>query len=106
MNDFHGKILRLSPNRVWRTYSGGLMLDRMEGKAEPQDGTFPEDWIGSTVRAINPAVSRRSAPVNACWRTHRASSVRQDGFTGLDFSPSRTRRGHQPSVYGNGHVHC
>ena len=30
------------------------MLDRMEGRAEPADGTFPEDWIGSTVRAINP----------------------------------------------------
>ena len=54
MSGPHGKILRLSPNRIWRTYSGGLMLDRMEGKAEPQDSTFPEDWIGSTVRAINP----------------------------------------------------
>jgi mannose-6-phosphate isomerase len=54
MNDHHGKILRLPPNRVWRTYSGGLMLDRMEGRAAPADGTFPEDWIGSTVRAINP----------------------------------------------------
>lgn len=48
------KILLLAPNRVWRTYSGGLMLDRMEGKAAPQDSAFPEDWIGSTVRAINP----------------------------------------------------
>jgi mannose-6-phosphate isomerase len=54
VNDYHGKILRLPPNRVWRTYSGGLMLDRMEGRANPTDGTFPEDWLGSTVRAINP----------------------------------------------------
>ena len=54
MNDYHGKILRLPPNRVWRTYSGGLMLDRMAGLASAADGTFPEDWIGSTVRAINP----------------------------------------------------
>jgi mannose-6-phosphate isomerase len=54
VNACHGKILRLSPNRVWRTYSGGLMLDRMEGRATPADGTFPEDWIGSTVPAINP----------------------------------------------------
>ena len=30
------------------------MLDRMEGRAAPADGPFPEDWIGSTVRAINP----------------------------------------------------
>ena len=54
MNNYHGKILRLPPNRVWRTYSGGLMLDRMEGHASPADSPFPEDWIGSTVRAVNP----------------------------------------------------
>jgi mannose-6-phosphate isomerase len=54
MNDFHGKILRLPPNRVWRTYSGGLMLDKMQGVPHPADGAFPEDWLGSTVRAINP----------------------------------------------------
>ena len=54
MNDHRDKILRLSPNRVWRTYSGGLMLDRMEGRASPADGPFPEDWIGSTLRATNP----------------------------------------------------
>jgi mannose-6-phosphate isomerase len=54
MSNYHDKILRLLPNRVWRTYSGGLMLDRMEGRAAPADGAFPEDWIGSTVRAINP----------------------------------------------------
>jgi mannose-6-phosphate isomerase len=54
MSDYRGKILRLPPNRVWRTYSGGLMLDRMEGRANPADGQFPEDWLGSTTRAINP----------------------------------------------------
>ncbi len=54
MNDYHGQILRLTPNRVWRTYSGGLMLDRMEGRSSPADGSFPEDWLGSTVRAVNP----------------------------------------------------
>ena len=54
MNEHRGKILRLPPNRVWRTYSGGLTLDRMEGHVSPADGPFPEDWIGSTVRAVNP----------------------------------------------------
>jgi mannose-6-phosphate isomerase len=54
MSDDRDKILRLAPNRVWRTYSGGLMLDRMEGRAKPADSPFPEDWIGSTTRAINP----------------------------------------------------
>jgi len=46
-------ILFLSPNRVWRTYPGGMKLDRMEGKCDPQDAHFPEDWIGSTTRAVN-----------------------------------------------------
>ncbi len=54
MNAYRGKILRLPPNRVWRTYPGGLILDRMEDRASPADGPFPEDWLGSTVRAINP----------------------------------------------------
>jgi mannose-6-phosphate isomerase len=41
-------------NRVWRTYKGGRCLDRIAGKAEPADGQFPEDWIGSTIHAVNP----------------------------------------------------
>ena len=54
MHAHRGKILRLPPNRVWRTYTGGRLLDAMEGRDPPADGSFPEDWIGSTVRAINP----------------------------------------------------
>jgi mannose-6-phosphate isomerase len=46
-------ILFLESNRVWRTYPGGMKLDRMEGKATPEDTHFPEDWIGSTTRAVN-----------------------------------------------------
>ncbi len=47
------KILFLSPNRVWRTYLGGMKLDQMEGAQNPEDTHFPEDWIGSTTRAVN-----------------------------------------------------
>ena len=47
-------FLPLGPNRVWRSYRGGATLDRLEGRAEPADASFPEDWIGSTTRAINP----------------------------------------------------
>jgi mannose-6-phosphate isomerase len=46
-------ILFLPPNRVWRTYPGGMKLDLMEGREHPVDAHFPEDWIGSTTRAIN-----------------------------------------------------
>jgi mannose-6-phosphate isomerase len=47
-------LLRLPPNRVWRTYLGGGTLDRLAGAPQPTDGSFPEDWIGSTTRAVNP----------------------------------------------------
>ncbi|MCP4428934.1 MAG: mannose-6-phosphate isomerase, partial [Chloroflexi bacterium] len=46
-------IISLPANRVWRTYPGGKILDRIEGKAEPQDTHFPEDWIGSVTPANN-----------------------------------------------------
>jgi len=43
----------LLPNRVWRTYLGGKMLDKMEGECRSEDSHFPEDWIVSTTRAVN-----------------------------------------------------
>ena len=46
-------ILFLAPNRVWRSYPGGKRLDQIEGKENPEDSHFPEDWIGSTTRALN-----------------------------------------------------
>ena len=51
---FRQNIFRLAPNRIWRTYLGGRQLDGIEGRRHPSDGPFPEDWIGSTVRAMNP----------------------------------------------------
>jgi len=47
-------ILMLGPNRVWRTYQGGRILDEIEGKASPEDTHFPEDWMGSLTAAKNP----------------------------------------------------
>ena len=46
-------IISLPANRVWRTYPGGKILDQIEGKADPQDSHFPEDWIGSVTLAKN-----------------------------------------------------
>ena len=56
-----GQLLRLPPNRVWRTYLGGRELDRLAGPsaAAPADSHFPEDWIASTTRAINPPDATR-----------------------------------------------
>lgn len=47
-------IIKFTSNRVWRTYKGGKLLDEIEGKENPSDSSFPEDWIGSTVEARNP----------------------------------------------------
>lgn len=46
-------ILFFSANRVWRTYPGGKKLDVLEGIEDSKDAHFPEDWIGSTTRAVN-----------------------------------------------------
>ena len=46
--------LRLRENRVWRTYSGGAMMGKWRGRSEA-DGQMPEDWMGSTTRAVNAA---------------------------------------------------
>ncbi len=47
------EIIKFSENRVWRTYQGGKVLDSIEGKTNPSDSHFPEDWIGSVVTARN-----------------------------------------------------
>jgi mannose-6-phosphate isomerase len=46
-------IILLPPNRVWRSYPGGKTLDELEGKPEPEDSHFAEDWIASTTFAVN-----------------------------------------------------
>jgi len=45
--------IRLESERAWRTYHGGKILDEMHGVSPARDTHFPEDWIISTVRAIN-----------------------------------------------------
>lgn len=45
--------LRLLPERAWRTYLGGSLLDAFHGKPDGADGHFPEEWILSVVTARN-----------------------------------------------------
>ena len=45
--------VRLKSERAWRTYHGGRLLDGLHGISPASDTHFPEDWICSTVRAIN-----------------------------------------------------
>ncbi len=46
--------LRLAPNRVYRLWRGGALLDRLQGKPQPEDGHFPEEWVGSTTTSRLP----------------------------------------------------
>ncbi len=41
------------PNRVWRCYKGGKLLDRLMTGREGEDTLFPENWLGSVTRADN-----------------------------------------------------
>lgn len=48
------KPLKLTYNRVWRTYIGGKAIDAFYNKDVQEDGHKPEVWIASTTTAINP----------------------------------------------------
>lgn len=66
MHRHRGKLVLLPPNRVWRTYLGGRTLDSLAGAASASDTHFPEDWIASTTRALNPGretISEGVSPV-------------------------------------------
>ncbi len=43
--------LKQHSNRVWRTYSGGALIDRWKMLTPENDGSMPEEWIMSTVTA-------------------------------------------------------
>lgn len=46
--------VKLLPSRVWRTYTGGKLLDEFHGETTGKgDDHFPEEWIISTVVARN-----------------------------------------------------
>lgn len=47
-------IYPVLPTRVRRNYAGGALLEAREGAVAPRDSNRPEDWIASTVCAVNP----------------------------------------------------
>ncbi len=47
-------IYKLLPTRVYRAYCGGKNIDVMTGAENPQDSSFPEDWLASVTKAFNP----------------------------------------------------
>ncbi len=45
--------IKLEPERAWRTYLGGKMIDDFHSKVT-EDSNFPEEWLMSIVSAKNP----------------------------------------------------
>ena len=54
--------LKVKGERVWRNYLGGRELDRLHGRSQLEDGSFPEEWILSTTRASNPDRGAEAPP--------------------------------------------
>ena len=42
------------PNETWRVYTGGRLFRQLRGVEKAGDSFFPEDWIASVSRAVNP----------------------------------------------------
>lgn len=79
-----GKILRLPPNRVWRTYPGGRTLDALAGAPAPADTHLAEDWIASATRAVNPPQAQLSTLIS---HLSSSSSGLSQVCVGLDATP-------------------
>jgi len=47
------KPVFFEPNRVWRCYLGGKLLDKFTRNGDGADNHFPEDWLASTTIAQN-----------------------------------------------------
>ncbi|MEP4079419.1 class I mannose-6-phosphate isomerase [Haloferula sp.] len=73
-------ILMLGPNRVWRTYQGGRVLDEIEVKEAPADSHFPEDWMGSLTPAKNPDRPSGEEGISRVIRSNGESVLLTDLF--------------------------
>jgi len=80
--NYTNKLVRFTPNRVWRSYTGGKILDEMEQKSEPEDSHFPEDWIGSTTQAVNP--DRNNTVEGISYASVGDETIRFDELIALD----------------------
>ncbi len=89
-------LILLLPNRVRRNYRGGFLLDQLDGAEEPRDGNYPEDWLASTVRAINPGLTPTPDEGLASVRLPTGEEVKlQDLFAQAPeyyFGPAHLRR--------------
>jgi mannose-6-phosphate isomerase len=49
----YSRVVFFQTNRVWRVYTGGKLLEKLQGMDYPRDDSFPEDWLASTTPAQN-----------------------------------------------------
>lgn len=68
--------IRLDSARAWRTYTGGALIDEMQGLSPARDTHFPEDWIASVVRASNPGREALVEGLNAIAGTRGAMTLK------------------------------
>lgn len=47
--------LKLCPTRVWRTYTGGKLIDEWRGSETLIDSNYPEEWVSLLVTAYDPS---------------------------------------------------
>lgn len=52
MREYTNQPLFFNPNRVYRVYTGGWLMDQFLGR-DGEDNHYPEEWIASTVHAVN-----------------------------------------------------
>jgi mannose-6-phosphate isomerase len=85
---------KLCSNRVWRTYTGGKLLEQWQGCEEAADGNLPEEWIASVINANNPG------------REH----IQNEGYSFIEFNGGRKISLNQligidpGKVLGNAHI--
>ncbi len=89
----YNQPFELLPNRVWRTYKGGAMLDQMQG-GEGEDGHFPEDWVGSATRAAN--MGREDLPDEGVGRAR--------GGDAMEYTMEVLYQGEPDKALGAAHV--
>lgn len=51
LSEYSSMPLKQMPNRVWRTYTGGDLIDDFKNTRPEGEGNLPEEWIMSTVSA-------------------------------------------------------
>jgi mannose-6-phosphate isomerase len=57
-NHLASQPLFLNPNRVRRTYTGGMKIEELQGNLLPKDGGCPEEWVASVIEARNPGFEK------------------------------------------------